>query len=132
MKKCFASYLAVLILSQGIFANTDILFETSELIEDYQLHKVNYGDDLSTFISKHFGNLKESHQKQHQKEHEQHKHPVQNNAGNTTYQIDYAFSASFVMMKNVVEIISSTSNFHYSDLFSTFERRKIFQPPRFA
>ncbi len=130
MKKFVVTYLATLILSQGIFANTDILFETSELIEDYQLHKVKYGDNLSTFISKHFGDLKESHKKQHQKEHEQHKHPVQNNSG--TNQLDYTLSASFFIMKNVIEINSSTSNYHYSDLFSTFEKRKIFQPPRIA
>jgi len=130
MKEFVVTYLAALILFQGIFVNTDIIFETSELIEDYQLHKVKYGDNLSTFISKHFGDLKESHKKQHQKEHEQHQHPVQNNTG--TYQIDFTFSASFVVMKNEIEITLSTSNFHYADLFSTFEKEKIFQPPRLA
>ncbi|MDC9722725.1 MAG: hypothetical protein PSN34_08115 [Urechidicola sp.] len=54
MKKFVVTFLATLILSQGVFANTDILFEASELIEDYQLHKVKYGDDLATFISKTF------------------------------------------------------------------------------
>ena len=131
MKEFVVTYLAALILFQGIFANTDILFEASELIEDYQLHKVKYGDDFSTFISKHFGDLKESHQKQHQKENEKHNHPIQNNTGNS-YQIDYTISASFVIMKNEIEINSTTSNFHYADLFSKFEKQKIFQPPRLA
>ena len=130
MKEFVVTYLAALILFQGIFTNTDILFEASELIEDYQLHKVKYGDNLSTFISKHFGDLKESHKQQHQKERKQHNHPIQNNTGNS-FQVDYTLVASFVM-KNEIEITSSTSNYRYSDLLSTFEKQKIFQPPRFA
>jgi hypothetical protein len=68
MRKIIVTYLASLILLQGVVANTDLIFEISELTEDYQLHKKNYGDDLTTFISKHFGDLKESHKEQHQKD----------------------------------------------------------------
>ena len=130
MKKFVITYLASLILFQGLFANTDLIFEINELTEDYELHKVKYGDDLTTFISKHFGDLKESHKEQHQKEHEQHKHPVQNNIG-SSLQVDFLLAFSFTD-KSILEYDVSASNFNYMDLHSTFEKQKIFQPPQQA
>lgn len=129
MQKFIVTYLATIILFQGIFVNTDVLFEINELLEDYQLHKTKYGDNTYTFLSKHFGDLKESHKKQHQEEHEQHKHPSQDKLANVS-QFDYTFNRCNFTIKNVVEINADTSNFHYSDLFSTFEKQKIFQPPK--
>ncbi|MFK5878009.1 MAG: hypothetical protein QM478_00790 [Flavobacteriaceae bacterium] len=129
MKKVVVTYLASLILFQGLFTNMDLIFETSELIEDYQLHKVKYGDNLTTFFSKHFGDLKESHQKQHQQEHKQHKHPVQNNTGNNQL-VDFTLLALSYNNKNIDEIDTTSSNFHYFDLHSTFEKQEIFQPPQ--
>lgn len=131
MKKVVVTYLASLILFQGIFANTNLIFEISELTEDYQLHKKKYDDNLTTFISKHFGDLKESHKEQHQKEHEQHKHPVQNNTG-SSLQVDFTLLAFSFTDKSIIEYDTSASNFNYIDLHSTFEKQKVFQPPRIA
>jgi len=130
MKKFVVTYLASLILFQGMFANTDIIFEISELTEDYQLHKKKYGDNLTTFISKHFGDLKESHKKQHQEEHKHHKHPVQNTG--SSLQVDFTLLALSFTDKSIIEYDASASNFNYLDLHSTFEKQKIFQPPRIA
>lgn len=130
MKKFVVTYLASLILFQGIFANTDIIFEISELTEDYQLHQIKYGDDFTTFISKHFGDLKESHKEQHQKEHKEHEHPVQNTG--SSLQVDFTLLAFSFTDKSIIEYDASASNFNYIDLHSTFEKQKVFQPPRIA
>jgi len=130
MQRLFVTYLATLILFQGIFFNSNILFEINELMEDFQLHKVKYDDDLTTFFSKHFGDLKESHKQQHQEEHKQHNHPA--NDLNSNIQVDFALHYCYFTLKNTVEIDEKSPRFSYSDLFSTFEKPKIFQPPRLA
>ncbi len=130
MQKLLVTYLATLILFQGMFSNVNILFEINELVEDYQLHKVKYDDDLTTFISKHFGSLKESHKEQHQKEHQQHKHPA--NELHNNIQLDFTLHYCYFSFKNTVETNKRKTIFSYLDLFSTFEKQKIFQPPKVA
>lgn len=129
MKKIIVTSLASLILFQGVFMNTDILFEIDEMLIDYQFHKTKYGDNTYTFLSKHFGNLKESHKKEHQKEHEQHKHPIHDQSANTL-KIDYTFQNYQFILENEVELILKSTTFHYKNLFSSFEKPTIFQPPR--
>ncbi|PCI08678.1 MAG: hypothetical protein COB73_06600 [Flavobacteriaceae bacterium] len=130
MKSFIVTYLALLILFQGIFANTNTLFEISELIEDYQLHSVKYGDDAMSFLSKHFGDLKEDHKKQHQQDRKGHKRPAQNKIGGS--HVDFTLQASYFTINNEIEIDLLDSNFHYLDLFSTFEKQPVFQPPQLA
>lgn len=130
MQKILVTYLSLLFLFQSTFTNVNVVFEVNNLVEDYQLHKVKYGDNLTAFFSKHFGELKESHKEQHKQEHKEHKHPA--NDLNSNVQIDYAFyNNKFILQKNI-EIIEDQFNFYYQDLFSTFEKPTIFQPPRFA
>ena len=129
MQKIIVTYLASLILFQGVFTNSGILFEINELAENYQLHQSEYGDNLSTFISKHFGDLKESHKEQHQEEQKQHNHPTQDKIGGLS-QIDYTFNQTYLILENPIKVNKSLTNYHYLDLFSTFEKQKIFQPPQ--
>lgn len=131
MQKIVVTYLAVLVLFQGVYSSTDILFEIDEILQDYQLHKTKYGDGLTAFLSKHFGDLKEAHKKQHQKDHKQHKHPVKDQLVNTTH-IDFTFSHCYVVIKNEIEVCDEPSGFWYINLFSTFEKQKIFHPPQLA
>jgi len=130
MKNFIVTYLALLILFQGVFVNTNTLFEMNDLIADYQLHKTKYGDTAYSFLSKHFGDLKEDHKIQHHQDREQNKLPIQNKISNT-FQTAFTIQAHQLALKQHLEINQVTSNFHYSDLFSTFEKQKIFQPPRF-
>jgi len=130
MKIITVTYLTFLILFQGVFIKTDILFEINELVEDYQLHKAKYGDNLTTFFSKHFGDLKEAHKEQHQQDHKKHKHPA--NDFNNNIQVDYAFYNLKTALQKNIEIINNQSNSFYLNGFSTFEKPTIFQPPRLA
>ena len=54
MQKILNITLSLIILFQGMFAFIDISFEMEELHEDFVIHQVKYGDDFSTFFSKHF------------------------------------------------------------------------------
>lgn len=129
MKNLLISTLASFILFQGMFVYLDVSFEINEILEDYQLHKTKYGDNISSFLSKHYGDLKESHKEQHKKEHQQHKHHDNLEINNS---VDYVFSCYHIEINPNIEINNRTTNFYYKDLFSTFEKQKIFQPPRFS
>lgn len=129
MQKIIVTYLTFIILFQGISVNSDILYQLNEMIEDYQIHKVKYDDNLTTFIAKHFGDLKESHKKEHQEEHKQRKHPV--NELNNDIQVDFALNFYCLNTSNYIESSEKSSNFSYSNLFSTYEKSSVFQPPKF-
>lgn len=131
MQKGLITYLAIFILFQSMFANINILFEISEVVEDYNLHQTKYGDSLATFISKHFGDLKESHREQHKEEHEHHNHPIQSELANSVQEV-YVLQQYDFSLEGIVKIISKTDNFYYKNSFSNFEKQKIFQPPRIA
>jgi len=129
MKSIINIILAVFILFQGMFSYVDIIFQIDELLEDYQIHQVKYGDDFTTFISKHFGDLRLEHQKQHQKEHQNHKH---HNSTEINMHFDYICFKDFVEIPLKSEILSKENNFSFKNLFSSFEKEKIFQPPRLS
>jgi hypothetical protein len=129
MQKSLITYLAIFLLYQSMFINVNILFEFSELVEDYQVHKSKYGDSFYTFFSKHFGDLKESHKEQHKEEHKHHNHPIQNDIGPNVQEV-YVLQYVNFNMQNSIEVISKSNNFGYADPFSTFEKQKIFQPPK--
>ncbi len=130
MQKFIATYLIFIILFQSVFVTTNFLFEINELAQDFSLHQLKYGDNLTSFISKHFGELKEAHQQQHKEEHQQHKHPSNeiNNVDTTNFTV---YSCDFTP-KNTLENYTLKPNFYYQDKFSTFEKQKIFQPPKVA
>ncbi len=69
MMRLLAFGLASLLLLQTFsFAAREIL-KVGELIEHAQLHSEEYGDSFLTFLSKHYGDLRQEHSKDHE-EHE--------------------------------------------------------------
>ena len=129
MQKNSSIALALFILFQGLFAYVNISFEISEVLADYQIHKMEQGDSLLTFFSKHYGKLKEAHKTAHQEEHKKHKH---HNEMELHFHIDFVCDNQPITLAKTVEILTQKLNFYYKDLFSTFEKQKIFQPPRLA
>lgn len=127
MKKTISTIASLLILVQGMFSFVDFSFLLNETIADYKLHQNKYGDDLITFFSKHFGDLKEQHLAQHRKEHQEHKH---NHEMNFSVQIDMLWDNPNDYDANFNTVFYKKNNFTYKDLFSSFEKQKIFQPPR--
>ena len=127
MQRILNISLATLILFQGMFAFIDISFELEEIHEDFAIHQARYGDSFTTFLSKHFGALKEQHQEEHQQEHQEHKH--QNEMELNTH-FDYFIANATISIPKKILISSQEANYYYQDLFSNFEKQKIFQPPR--
>ncbi len=127
MKNTVIKIAALFILFQGMFMYANFSFVLEEIWKDYQLHQVKYGDNLTTFLSKHYGELKESHQEQHKKEHQEHQH---HHKLNVSFQLDMLWDNSFNFDAKDSIVFYKQNNFAYKGLFSTFEKQKIFQPPR--
>ena len=117
-----------------LFQSMNIHVEDFESIKDFfehaQIHKEKYGDSFITFLEKHYGNLKEAHKKEHQKEGENHHHSPINHDCSSQLPVDLAFEDFQIKIPKISIEIENQTNFCYKDLFSTFEKQKIFQPPR--
>ncbi len=129
MSKLISLCIAILILFQSFNIHADII-KLTEIIEHAQLHHKRYGDGLLTFLSKHYGSLKESHKKQHQQEEKEHPHPpIQHDCGAQTNFSHALLSHSFAL-ENLERKLEDKANFYYQDKFSTFEKQRVFQPPQ--
>jgi len=130
MIKIFSIAFSFLFLMQSINIHLEDVLNVSMFFEHYQLHKQKHGDDLLTFVSKHYGDLKEAHKKEHQEEEKNHHHSPINHNCSSQLPVDLAFEVYIIFFPKISMEIENQSNFYYKDLFSTFEKQKIFQPPR--
>ncbi|PCE66169.1 hypothetical protein B7P33_02410 [Sediminicola luteus] len=125
----FHILLANLVLLQALGVGARDIIQFNELVEHARFHQQTYGDDFLTFLSKHYGEQKEDHEKNHQEEKEQHGAlPFQK----ATHVAELALTAPFLEMERprLVLMEQRTKIFSYENLHSLFEPRGIFQPPK--
>lgn len=72
MTRLAAIVLSALLLLQGLPMGTGDLARLDELLEHARYHKEQFGDSFLTFLDKHYGDLKEDHDRSHQEERQQH------------------------------------------------------------
>ena len=63
--KLFSIVLASFILVQSFNIHLGDILKFDMLLDHAKMHKSKYGDNFFVFLSKHYGELKESHKKQH-------------------------------------------------------------------
>jgi len=130
MKKVISILIAVLFLLQS----SQICFEDFQrvdaLLQDVSFHQTKYGDNFFVFLSKHYGELKESHKKQHQEEEQEHQHPPLSGDCHTQGQPVVIWQVQIPFLPVIYHQIEVTQNFYYHDLHSTFEKPSVFQPPK--
>lgn len=122
--------LSGLILIQSFDININDITRMGELIEHAQFHAEKYGDNTWVFLSKHYGELKEQHNKEHQEERKNHeKLPFQ-------HQCNCTSTVAIVININHSELIFSQSpeswvaNFYYYAPISSLHAEGLLQPPR--
>lgn len=127
--KLFSILLASFILVQSFNIHLGDILKLNMLLEHAELHKSKYGDNFFVFLSKHYGDLKESHKKQHKEEEKSHSHlPINHDCSS---QIQSSFILNLIALHITIPLAKESSpNFYYQDKFSTFEKQKIFQPPK--
>ena len=122
--------LSILILFQSLNIHIEDFFKLNELVEHAQLHKERYGDNFFTFLSKHYGSLKEAHEKQHQEEEKEHNHPPIDHSCNSQVNLVFLLQTHSFSLEESSLNVKKVTNFYYQDKFSTFEKQQVFQPPQ--
>jgi hypothetical protein len=133
MIKLASILFSTLFLMQSANIHFNDVLEFKELLEHANMHKERYGDNFVVFLSKHYGELKDSHKEQHEQEQKENQNaPIQHHDCTAQIQIDFLFN-SFTYSFTVNKFIDSKkTNFYYQDRHSTFEKQKIFQPPQMS
>ena len=130
MGKAVIIFYSFLILVQSFNINTESILKLSAFMEHARYHKELYGDSFVTFLSEHYGNLKETHQNEH-KEHEnlpfkEHHHML------CHVHVPFILNQNtyYITVYNVLK--EHPKNFFYKEFFSSFEKPSVFQPPKAA
>lgn len=124
--------LSFLVFFQSVGIGVSDVFLLTDLVEHAKYHYEEYGDDAFAFFEKHYGVLKDEHQKIHQEEKSQHENlPFQHVNCNHLLAEVVVFGYEFSLKKSVVSYAASP-HFYYQDLYSFIERASIFQPPKTA
>jgi len=129
--KLFSLLIASFILVQSFNFHIGDVLKLNELIEHAEFHKNKYGDGFLVFISKHYGDLEQSHKKQHEEEKKNNSHTPINHDSGSQVQVSFLLSKNSFTIE-IPQLIEKITKFYYQDKFSTFEKQKIFQPPKFA
>ena len=132
MSKLFAILLSFLILTQSLRIDYDDIIQMDELIEHAQFHKAEYGDNFLVFISKHYGELKEDHNKNHQEEDQEHEQlPFQCHDHIVTITA-FVIQHNFLKIETVEFLEFKNNHFHYQSSISTLHKKGLLHPPKLA
>lgn len=132
MKFLISISLSAILLLQGFNFGLPDLIKLGDLLEHANFHAESYGDSFTVFLSKHYGELKEQHNREHQEEEKEHeKLPFNNQANSHSFTVFVLTTAYFPALK-FSAISSSSSFFFYEDSYSSPGESGIFQPPRLA
>lgn len=132
MSKLVSISISLLILIQSFGFGLKEMYQISSFVEHASFHNQEYGDDVFVFISKHYGELKASHEKEHQEEKKEHERlPFKHHS-------HVSCSYLFVLNSLQEDVFSVTffdfkkhSFFYQSQTYSQY-LEGLFQPPKFS
>ena len=132
MSNLFSIALSTIILLQSIGVTIHDIAQIDDFIEHANYHNEQYGDNVLVFISKHYGDLKATHEREHHEEKQEHEQlPFHHQS--------HVCSISAFILSNSIEEIAviqfsdyKSHNFIYQEPSSSLIKETPFQPPRFA
>jgi len=131
MAKFVSIFISLLILFQGMNINADEFTQIDELVEHVFYHAEEYGDDIFAFVSKHYGELKEDHNKKNDEERQDHEQlPFNNQCSPNFISVFILDTVTLTVLR--IDEINSKANFLYQESNSFFEKSNVFQPPQIA
>jgi hypothetical protein len=129
MTKLISFSIASFILVQSFNIHLVDVFELKNLMEHAEYHKTTYGDDLMSFLAKHYGDQKAEHNRD--KQEEQHHRQLPFNHG---FHLDIApfdlINTTFHQLSDVNILDPDISKFFYQDFYTYLQNSDIFQPPQ--
>jgi hypothetical protein len=133
MNKIVIIGISLLVLLQSANIHLKDLVELGELVEHYQFHSEEYGDDFMVFVSKHYGELKASHSQKHQEEQQEHeKLPFQHHQTSCAQPLVFILSQDSFINSSPELLLIDKGNFHYQISYSHIWGDNLFQPPKHA
>ncbi len=127
--KLFSILLSSFILAQSMNIQVKDVSKFSELVEHFQYHAENYGDDIFVFFSKHYGELKEKHSENHEKE-DHNQLPFSQSFNINSFTVYILHKTKFSVIEKLIHF--QAPNFCYLENYTSIERSDIFQPPKYA
>ena len=132
MAKLFSIMMSGLILIQSMDIAFDDIAQFDELLEHADFHAEKYGDNLLVFISKHYGELKEQHDKDHKEEKKDHEElPFQKHCACSSFTA-MAIITAFPDLPSLQNNECPVANFNYRAPTSSPHTKGLLQPPQFA
>jgi hypothetical protein len=130
VKVSLSILLSALVLLQGLNLHLKDLFELSDLIEHLEMHQSSYGDDLYSFLDKHYGVKRSEHDLQGHRDGGDHDRlPFKDKASCST--ISHLVILPGIDSRKVVcDAMPEVPYFHYQENYSFLNQTDIFQPPR--
>ncbi|MBQ0733559.1 hypothetical protein [Aquimarina celericrescens] len=130
ISKLISILISGLVLAQSFNVGLDDVVQLDELMEHAKYHAQKYGDNFFVFISKHYGELKEDHQKEHQEEKEEHEQlPFQHQGGHASSFLALIDNHQSRDYHNIEEQKRATNTFFYQSPDYNCYLSGIFQPP---
>ncbi len=130
IKVSISILLSALVLMQGLNLHLQDILELGALVEHMEYHQSSYGDDLYSFLEKHYGTKKTEHDgEEHQNGENHEKLPFKDKACHSSSSNMIVLTGS--PMRNLTsDCILPRSSFHYQESYSFLDQTDIFQPPR--
>src|SRR6056297_2360168 len=133
MNKIVIIGISLLLLLQSSNVHFKDLVELGQLVEHYQFHNKEYGDNFMAFVSKHYGELKASHSEKHQEEKKEHeKLPFQHHQAPCAQPLVFVLGQENFINSYSEIPLASKGNFHYQMSYSLIWGDDPFQPPKNA
>ena len=121
---------ALLILFQGINLQFNDLVELDALVEHYQFHVESHGDDFMSFLSKHYGSERDSHNLAHKEEQKQHEQLPFQNQGQSYQPLVLLFGQTPPLLTRSEDPREPNGMFLYLNTYSPLLGDGPFQPPK--
>jgi hypothetical protein len=115
---------AFILLLQSVHVGLEDVVKIPDLFEHYQEHKENYGDDLLTFLKKHYGSEKEAHSSEEPENQDLPFHHAHH------FCIDLKIDIPVVLSMNVIQPDQSKHYFVYHPPHTASATHSLFQPPK--
>lgn len=128
MKILVTYLLTSLVLLQSLHINVGDVIGIKDFIEHAKFHKENYGDNLLSFISKHYGKEKEEHHQNESHDHEKLPFSGCSLAHAPVALLGQLFIPEFHRFDN----FEKQDNFSYQLSYTSPSTYDIFQPPKHA
>ena len=130
IKASLSILLSALVLLQGLNLHVSEILELHVLLEHIEHHQSSYGDDLFSFLEKHYGTKKAEHdQEEHQNGGNHENLPFKDQACHSPAPTMIVLAVSPI--RNLIsDGIMPRPSYHYQESYSFLDQTDIFQPPR--